>query len=466
MNTDTNRKEQQQPGRLPQQESTSTAQKKDRPSRRRWAAALLLLAVAAALPGTALLAHRCGQSRTLRVGVYAGSCWGVTQNSGSYQILDAAIERMEKKHPGLEITYTSGISPDEYSEWLSGTLLSGKAPDVFFVLPGDFSLLAGSGALLQLDDLEKQDPDFTSPAFYSPCLDAGRYSRHQYALPYESVPTMMFVNRTLLSQSGIDEPGNDWTWDDFYRICSQVSASGGAGERRFGVCDYTWQDALYANGTRLFSADERRCYVGGKRARAAVRFYTKLNALSDGYEVTSRDFDLGNVAFRPFLFSDYRTYQPYPWRVKKYSGFSWDCIRMPRGPEGGNVSRIRTVLLGISARTKNPQLSWELVRLLCADEALQKQLYTTSSGISPLQSVAEDPQILRSIFSDVQDGSGFDASLIHDIMTSAAPVPVFSRSDQAVEMADAAISEAVSSGTSTDSALLSVQRKINAWLTQ
>ena len=31
----------------------------------------------------------------------------------------------------------------------------------------------------------------------------------------------MFVNKTLLQKEGIKVPDNDWTWDDFYRICEK-----------------------------------------------------------------------------------------------------------------------------------------------------------------------------------------------------------------------------------------------------
>ena len=32
-----------------------------------------------------------------------------------------------------------------------------------------------------------------------------------YALPYESVPNLMFVNKTLLQQMEIEAPDSDWS---------------------------------------------------------------------------------------------------------------------------------------------------------------------------------------------------------------------------------------------------------------
>ena len=28
---------------------------------------------------------------------------------------------------------------------------------------------------------------------------------------------------------------------------------------------------------------------------------------------------------------EYKTYKPYPWRIKKFAGSEWDCVRLPAG---------------------------------------------------------------------------------------------------------------------------------------
>ena len=72
---------------------------------------------------------------------------------------------------------------------------------------------------------------------------------------------------------------------------------------------------------------------------------------------------MGRVAFRPFTFAEYRTYKPYPWRIKRYSGFEWDCIPMPAGPSGSNASQLDTLMAGMSSRTLQEKLAWEFLNL-------------------------------------------------------------------------------------------------------
>lgn len=421
----------------------------------------LLLAALALAGGLLLLARARPRERVLTVGVYAGSYWG-TPNGDCYQILDDAIALLEEQYPEVRVEYVSGITTGAYSEWLAERILKGTEPDLCFVLPEDFNLLASSGALAELDGLMAEDPEFDPEVYYAPCLQSGLFNGTQYALPQESVPTLMFVNKTLLESLQIAMPDNRWTWEDFYAICAQVTD---VEEHRFGVFDYTWQNALYANGADLFSEDGTACFLASEPVQAAIRFAASLTGLNGGYTVTSRDFDLGRVAFRPFLFSEYRAYQPYPWRVKKYTSFEWDCVCMPAGPSGGNVSELRTMLLGISARSREPELAWELMKLLSMDPSIQNELYTYSHGISPVRQVAENSGALEKLLEDVPGDGGFTPEVIRDIMTTAVAAPQFERYDQAMMMAENAVAEA-GSVQNQQSRMLAAQREINVFLNQ
>ena len=406
------------------------------------------------LTGWLLWGLEARQEPVLTVGVYAGSYWQ-TPNGDCYQILDDAIALFQERRPGVRVEYVSGIPTDAYSEWLAGRILKGTEPDLCFVLPEDFNLLASSGALSELDGFMASDAEFDAAAYYEPCLRAGRLGGKQYALPQESVPTIMFVNKTLLESRGIPLPDNHWTWEDCYDICARVTD---LDSRTFGVYGYTWQNALYANGASLFSEDGTACYLADERVQAAVQFAGRLEELNGGYAVTARDFDLGRVAFRPFLFSEYRAYQPYPWRVRKYTGFEWDCVCMPAGPDGGNVSELHTMLLGVSARSEHQALAWELAKLLSWDETVQSRLYTYSHGISPVRRVAENGGALAA--PDLP--GGFSAEVIREIMSTAVTAPRFARSAQAMMMAESAAAEA----GDQQSRMLIAQREINVFLNQ
>ena len=394
----------------------------------------------------------------LTIGVYSGSYWN-TPNGNCYQILDDAIAIFEQSHPGVKVEYVSGIPAGSYSEWLAGQILKGTEPDLYFVLPEDFDLLVSSRALARLDERIAEDPEFDTSLYYEACLRSGQFEGSQYALPHESVPTIMFVNKTLLEANGIAMPDNDWTWEDFYSICEQITD---VDSHQYGVYGYSWLDAVHSNGVSLFSEDGRSCYLADEKVLQAIQFSKQLGELSGGYNVSARDFDMGKVAFQPLLYSEYRAYQPYPWRVKKYSAFQWDCVSMPAGPSGSNISELHTMMLGISSRTRHGDLAWVFCKLLSMNEDVQRKLYTYSHGISPLPAVAEDLELLQ-LHHDISEGSGFSPEMIHHIMSNAVVVPRFDAYDQAMNMVESSIQEAANNQLG-QSRMLIAQSDINIFL--
>ena len=421
----------------------------------KWSAvALLILVLLLCLAG-----YFGNKETVLTIGVYSGSYWN-TPNGNCYQILDDAIALFEESHPRVKVEYVSGIPAGDYSEWLAGQILMGTEPDLYFVLPEDFDLLVSSGALAQLDERIAEDPDFDTAVYYAPCLRSGQSEGRQYALPHESVPTIMFVNKTLLEVNGIPMPDNDWTWEDFYNICQQVT---NVEQRQYGAYGYTWLDAIYSNGASLFSEDGRSCYLAEEKVLEAIQFTKRLSEVNGGYSVTARDFDVGRVAFCPLLYSEYRAYQPYPWRVKKYSAFQWDCVSMPAGASGSNISQLHTMMLGISSRTRHEDLAWEFCKLLSIDEEVQRKLYTQSHGISPLCAVAENPELLLQIHHDIPEGSGFSPDMIHRIMSNAVVVPQFDAYSQAMIMVENAIQKSASNQLG-QSGMLIAESEINIFL--
>ena len=220
---------------------------------------------------------------------------------------------------------------------------------------------------------------------------------------------------------------------------------------------------MHSNGASLFSEDGRSCYLAEENVLQAVQFAKQLGDLNGGYNVSARDFDEGRVAFQPLLYSEYRAYQPYPWRVKKYSAFQWDCVSMPAGPSGDNISQLHTMMLGISSRTRHEDLAWDLCKMLSIDEEVQRRLYTQSHGISPLSEVAEDPRLLLQIHHDIPEGSGFSPQMIHQIMSNTVVAPKFDTYSQAMILVEQAIQESGNNQLG-QSGMLIAENEINLFL--
>ena len=151
------------------------------------------------------------QPIVLHIGVYAGSSWDVPTSQRSHA-LDLAIQKFEKSHPNVRVEYENGIPQSDYSDWLSEKIVSGKTPDVFMVSEQDLSLLAARGVLEKLNDYMNQEDQ---AAFYPVAFESGVYQGQSYALPYESNPILMCVNKDLLDKEGIEVPKEGWSLEEF-----------------------------------------------------------------------------------------------------------------------------------------------------------------------------------------------------------------------------------------------------------
>lgn len=402
----------------------------------------------------------------LEVGIFAGSNWDVA-NANSYVIIDKAVEKFEAEHDNVVVHYYSGIRKEDYSEWFSGQVLRGKEPDVFMVLGEDFNQFAEIGIMKDLEPLMMADPDFQKESYYNTALQAGQYDGRQYALPYETVPTLMFVNKSLLNREGLSVPDNDWTWDDLYQICRQITKDrdGDGLLDQFGTYNYGWTEAVYSNGAELFDENGTESYFNDERVTEAVRFTKQITDLNQRQKVSKDDFDSGNVAFMPLPFTEYRTYKTYPYKIKKYTKFQWDCITLPAGPDGGNTSMINTLLMGISNHTKEEQLAWEFLKLLTYDEEIQMDLFRYSQGVSVLRQVTTSRETEEILQADMEKNEKFiDNNLVSDVIENGVVTPKFPKYADAIAMADNEINRIIEDDDNIDNSMRILQRQIGKYL--
>lgn len=407
-----------------------------------------------------------GQPIELRVGVFSGSNWDVPA-ANSYRILDEVIARFEEEHPHVTITYQSGIRKEQYEEWLAQKTMKEEMPDLLFVPSEQFSTLAENGSLENLHSyIEQEDEAFLS-SFYETALQEGMLDDVYYALPYESVPTLMFVNKTLLEAEGIEMPSKDWSWEDFYEICKAVTKdTNGDGQiNQFGVYGYTWQQATYSNGAEVYDEIHNSVQLDQPQVIEAVSFLRRLQALHDE-RVNAEAFDKGQVAFCPMDYSTYRTYMPYPWRVKKFSSFAWDSIPLPKGPQGTNASTIDTFMVAMSSRSSHKQLVWELMKQLSSDEATQTEVAISSQGVSVLSKVMQNPQVMEELNCNTPGNSQLELSILDTVMRQGIAVRSTQSYEQSMQSVDAEIMTLLQNDQDIENRLILLEHQINAMLSK
>lgn len=404
-------------------------------------------------------------SKTLKIGVITGSNWGVP-SPDALKIIDNAIERFEKENPNVNVEYVSGIRKEDYSEWISQQALSGDMCDVFMVISNDLATFSDVGILENLSSYIESDPSFDESVYFSSSYQSGQVNNVQYALPYESVPTLMYVNRTLLESEGIKVPDQNWTWEDFYEICEKMTkdTDGDGVLDQFGQYGYTWENAIYSNGAKIFNEEGTESLLQEDKVFDAIEFMRKLERLNKGQKVTSEMFDRGQVVFCPMSFSEYRAYKPYPWSVKKYSSFEWDCIPMPAGPSGSNVSQLDTLLVGMSRSSRNKDMAWKFLKELSFNVETQKDIFRYSQGVSVLNTITNTDMIIDSLQDETPGGSNYDLGFFNSMMENVIPIKEFNGYEQAMAIIDGEVNLLCINDEDIDTAISRIQDQVNTYL--
>ena len=404
----------------------------------------------------------------LEFGMFTGSNWDVA-SANSFKIFDRAIADFEKNHPNVKIHYYSGIAKEDYSEWCAGKLLEGKTPDVFMVLDSDFDKFTSLGVMKNLDDLMSSDDSFHKEDFFTTALDTGRNGGHQYALPYEVVPTLMFVNKSLLAKEGIDMPKEDWTWEDMAEICQRVTKDTDQDGLldQFGTYNYSWRDALYTCGGKLYENNQAQISFTDSRVLNAVKYIKRLNDINQGQSVTQEDFNAGRVAFMPLTFAEYRTYKTYPYRIKKYTKFQWDCITFPADKEGGNISKVDALLIGIGSKTRQEALAWEFLKQLTYTGEMQMDVYRYSQGVPALRAVASSQEGVNCLQEDMDEGEQvISSTLLCHVIENGIIEPKLLQYQQVMNLADGEVSKILQENKNVDSSMKIFQRTVSKYLQQ
>ncbi len=401
------------------------------------------------------------KTKKLVIGAFTGSYWDL-QNGYAYKILDEAIEEYKKENPEVEVEYVSGITRDDYQEWLAEQMAQGKMPDVFFVPSDDFSNFAQIGAMMNLNTFIKKDKDFHLENFYKKTLQSGSYKNAQYALPYECAPTLMMVNKTLLREKEVKLSGKEWTWGDFYNACEKVGRQLETDTDQYGVINYGWQDAFAANNVKLFNSKGTECDFTSANIYEAILFLERLSKLPQGRVTSAMDFYKGRVAFEPMLFSEYRAYISSEFSAQNYADFDWSYTTMPAGTSGKNISRLDTLNVAMYSETRNPKEAWEFMKVLTASEKIQSKIFDYSEGISPLINVTEDPQIAAHVKESY--GVTLDRDVISYAMENAVTDDKFNSYHDAETEVSSAVNSILDAKTNIQMEQIIWNRRINSYL--
>ena len=190
--------------------------------------------------------------------------------------IEKIVADYESKNPGIKINLTDLTWGDGH-EKIVVAFSSGTAPDIV-ELGSDWILEFSSNG--QLAPIGKEIVTDTGKFYgWPPAI----YNGDIYAFPWILGTRVLFINRGLVKQTGLDSNFVPSNWDQLKKLCYKIDSLGG-GIRGFGS-NAAEKHTLYkkflpffwSNGGRIISEDGKYAVISSDKGLDALEFYKELS---------------------------------------------------------------------------------------------------------------------------------------------------------------------------------------------
>ena len=367
--------------------------------------------------------HVCA-SRTVRLVV-----WGpiFTDRTKGW---DAAFAEFERRHPGVQIRMLQmGVGSMNPQKLI--TAIVGKVPpDV--VLQDRFTVAdwASRDTFIPLDDLIKRDYDTKygiRPKDYFPAAwNETLYKGKCYGVPIDVDDRILYYNRALFREAGLDPNKPPKTWDELMSYARKLTAYNQDGSfKRIGYIPNfgnAWLPLYsYQNGGEFLSSDGRTCVMNNPRTVEALDWMVKFYDQFKGAEsVESFQSGFKWDALDPFLNGQVAMKVDcgmYLWLITRYNPALDFAVAPAPSPaeryEGKGIFKgkpqFQTWSGGfawvIPRYAKHSDLGWEFIKWMTSEDGVRlidgtQKKYNRSLGRPYVPYTSANTKVCRKMFDE------------------------------------------------------------------
>ena len=364
--------------------------------------AMLVSACAVPVPPPAAPAETGSEATTEEAAAEDGATtitWGMWGSPTEIATHQAVADAFMAEHPEIKVEITSEPWADYFTKmqtlWASGD--ASQIPDVLFLTP--IVPYAAQGVLENLDPYIEQS-GYDLEDFWPGLLEYASYEGSVYGFPRDMSAEVLYYNKDIFDEVGIEYPTDEWTWDDLLAAAEALTVRDGEQITRYGLAMEGGKYQLWVGQNNGTIFDDIRnpstCTLDQPEAVAAVEFFAGM--MNDG--VAMRDANLSQAGGDSAVFASGQAAMiiQNASRVSQFNqaSLNYDIAAVPI-PEGGQRSASAAgAAWTMSAGSDDKDAAWTFLSWLQSTDGGQR-LYTESGEILPaLQSTANSDVFLGS----------------------------------------------------------------------
>jgi multiple sugar transport system substrate-binding protein len=321
--------------------------------------------------------------------------WGSPEEKATHE---AVAEAFMAEHPEINIEIWHQPWGDYFTKlqtlWAAGD--SANIPDVMFLSP--IVNYAADGVLENLDPyIEAAGYDLED--YWPGLLEFAMYEGSVYGFPRDIGLEVLYYNKDIFDEVGIEYPDETWTWDDFraaLEATSVVESSGRVSRYGLGMEGGKYQLWVGQNRGSILDdmANPTRCTLDEPAAVEAIEFFAGL--MNDN--LAMRDANLSQAGGDAAVFQSGQVAMiiQNASRISTFNeaGLNYDVAVVPIPEDGQRSASAAGAAWTMSSLSDDKDAAWTFLNWLQSTNGGQ-QIYTESGEILPaLQSTAKSDAFL------------------------------------------------------------------------
>ncbi|MEH7385384.1 sugar ABC transporter substrate-binding protein [Bacillus sp. JJ1521] len=312
------------------------------------------------------------------------------------------IDKFNESHENIEVVLEAYGS--EYDTKITAGMGAKDAPDIMYM----WNYPTYKDALEPLDSyLEKEGAEYKDN-FYETLWNYNSADGQVLGLPVGYTTHVVYYNKALFDEAGVDYPQAGWTWEDLQETAKKLTnkESKVSGFAFSGKPDpYDFEMFLWGNNASY--VDEEGNLKGNLDSKESVEVFDMFqNMAKDGYAITTEgsgatEMKSGKVAM--FV------YGAWGLTPLKEAGIDYGVVELPTFKDGKSVSILSSSGVSISKNSKHKDEAFEFIKFWTNEEANKERI---GFELPVLKSVVESEKLeqdeIKSVFySMLEKSDGF-----------------------------------------------------------
>ncbi|MEP3294909.1 MAG: sugar ABC transporter substrate-binding protein [Pseudoruegeria sp.] len=313
-------------------------------------------------------------------------------------VWEKLVEKFQVTHPDINIAVE--VSDwESYWEKLLVQVAGGDAPDLFAMDAPIYPDWQARGVLLDLTAYLEAD-SATIDGLYEGPLSSYQLEEGTFGLPRDFQTIVMFYNKAMFDEAGIDYPSADWTLDDLRTAAAALTVDKdgdgtidqwGIGTEAYDMEPF-WGPVVFAHGGEIISGDYSTTLMAEGAARGAFDYVNALivedKSVMSEENLESYGWDGFQAGVAAMTFSGH-------WVIPAYTDldFEWATAPFPSGP-AKRATLVNSAGIVGSATSEHPDEVYEFISYVVSEEG-QSILASLGFAIPVNKAAATGPAYLE-----------------------------------------------------------------------